>query len=135
MRDNEMNNTEKKLVALINALGFDVEEKHVFDADAYQRQCCVYSLTCLKAKKEDHIHPEFKFTKRDVPVVDDSIKLSDWIGQGPANKPPIGIPPKSIHDGIREEEIISAMIRYLKDRKAIPDSWFTELYTLQAARS
>ncbi len=60
-----MNNTEKKLDALIDALGFDVEEKHVFDADAYQRQCCVYALTCLKANKEDHIQPEFKFTKRD----------------------------------------------------------------------
>jgi hypothetical protein len=63
-----MNNTEKKLDALIDALGFDVEEKHVFDADAYQRQRCVYALTCLKANKEDHIHPEFKFTKRDETV-------------------------------------------------------------------
>tara|TARA_R110000851_G_scaffold191384_2_gene342006 strand:- start:672 stop:1067 length:396 start_codon:yes stop_codon:yes gene_type:complete len=131
-----MNNTEKKLDALINALGFDVEEKHVLDGVAYWDQCRAYSgLLHLKANKEDHIHPEFKFTKRDAPVDDDSIKVSDWIGQGPANKPPLGIPPKTIHDGLREEEIISAMIRYLKDRKAIPDSWRTELDALQAARS
>jgi hypothetical protein len=122
-----MNNTEKKLDALIDALGFDVEKvvttvhpPHF--TDMYIEQGPVHTVN-------------YKFTKRDAPVVDDSIKVSDWIGQGPANKPPLGIPPKTIHDGLREEEIISAMIRYLKDRKAIPDSWRTELDTLQAARS
>jgi hypothetical protein len=136
-----MNNTEKKLDALIDALGFDVEKKHVFDADAYQRQCCVYALTCLKANKEDHIQPEFKFTKRDEPVnhewtvdTNTSYALDDEHTEN-ANRPPLGLTPKSIHDGVREEEIISAMIRYLKDRKAIPDLWFSELYTLQADRS
>ena len=63
-----MSDTDKKLDALIDALGFDVEEKHVLDVDSYQRQRCVYALTCLKANKEDHIHPEFKFTKRGEPV-------------------------------------------------------------------
>jgi hypothetical protein len=122
-----MNNTEKKLDALIDALGFDFEEKHVFDADAYQRQCCVYALTCLKANKGDHIHPEFKFTKRHKAVDDEP--------QENANRPPLGLTPKSIHDRVREEEIISAMVRYLKVRKAIPDSWLSELNTLHADRS
>jgi hypothetical protein len=129
-----MNNTEKKLDALIDALGFDFEEKLML-YEANFRSSREVKNGIFKVNDGDHIHPEFKFTKRDVPAVDDSIKLSDWIGQGPANKPPIGIPPKSIHDGLREGEIISAMVRYLKVRKAIPDSWFTELYTLQAARS
>jgi hypothetical protein len=64
-----MNNNEKKLDALIDALGFDVEESHVLDSDAYRRQCIAYSGSIhLMANKEDHIHPEFKFTKRDEPV-------------------------------------------------------------------
>jgi hypothetical protein len=58
-----VNNTEKKLDALIDALGFDVEEKHVFDNEAYTS-----ANRRFNARKENYIHPEFKFTKRDEPV-------------------------------------------------------------------
>jgi hypothetical protein len=112
-----MNNIEKKLDALINALGFDLIEEPVFMANP-------------DGTDKVHIRTDIKLTKRDEPTVDNK----SWIGQGPANKPPIGIPPKSIHDGAREEEIISAMIRYLKAKKVIPVSWLTELYELQGAR-
>jgi hypothetical protein len=149
-----MNNTEKKLDALIDALGFDVEEKHVFDNEAYTS-----ANRRFNAIKENYIQPEFKFTKRDEPVEENktitvshalnmlckrdrdiinSFNNNDSVDDEPqenANRPPIGLTPKSIHDGVREEEIISAMIRYLKDRKAIPELWLSELNTLQADRS
>jgi hypothetical protein len=50
MRDNIMNNTEKKLDALIDALGFDVEETMTGDHRTFG--CWI----------------DFKFTKRDEPV-------------------------------------------------------------------
>jgi hypothetical protein len=62
-----MNNTEKKLDALIDALGFDVEGKYVVDEDNYEA-ARLASFGMFKVNKVDYIHPEFKFTKRDKPV-------------------------------------------------------------------
>jgi hypothetical protein len=67
-----MNNTEKKLDALIDALGFDVEEKHVFDNEAYTS-----ANRRFDASKENYIQPEFKFTKRDKTVDDEPVN-HEW---------------------------------------------------------
>jgi hypothetical protein len=223
-----MNNTEKKLDALINALGFDVEESHVLDVDNYKVARLV-SFGMFEVNK-DYIHPEFKFTKRDEPldVLYDGVSLRQlvenvkglsgldgkyrWIkypkcsydavyeylsskmdikvcvsnfqvfgvkvmldkpvdkdesnygymkqikelviksgipksviydlieGAAPvddaptekANKPPLGLRPATMA-GIRGEEIITAIIRYSKDKKPIPEAWATELYSLWTA--
>jgi hypothetical protein len=133
-----MNNTEKKLNALIEALGFDVEENHVFNEESYR-----HAAWCLngavKVNKENYIHPEFHFTKRDEAVIckinpRDTMQDTMQEIKGRASKPPIGLKPKTVHDGDREVEIINAMIRYLKAKKPIPDSWSTELWALQSAR-
>jgi hypothetical protein len=57
-----MNNTEKKLDALIDALGFDVEETMTGDHRTFG--CWI----------------DFKFTKRDEPVRDWSVTGNDLIG-------------------------------------------------------
>jgi hypothetical protein len=107
-----MNNIEKKLDALIDALGFDAVEIPVFMAghDVFSKA---------------PIRTDIKITKRDVPVASAPTE---------ANKPPIGLKPKRIHNLAREDEIISAMIRYLKDRKPIPPTWLNELRSLQTSR-
>jgi hypothetical protein len=104
-----MNNTEKKLDALIDALGFDVEE--VNEQSIPTGQIIVAH--------------DYKLTKRDEPADDEP--------QENANRPPIGLTPQYIHDASREEEIISAIIRYLKTGKPIPPDWTAELRRLQVA--
>ena len=125
-----MSNIEKKLDALINALGFDVEviQTNIVSPPKNEREGFGSGIG-IGSCRPAHIINNYKLTKRDEPVMP-----IGGIGQDSTNKPPIGIPPKSIHDGVREEEIISAMIRYLKAKKAVPDSWFTELYELQGAK-
>jgi hypothetical protein len=108
-----MNNTEKKLDALINALGFDIVETPIF-------------MISPDAIHKVHIRTDFKLVKRDVAVDDEP--------QENANRPPIGLTPKHIHDASREEEIISAITRYLKAGNPIPPDWTTELRRLQVAR-
>jgi hypothetical protein len=127
-----MNNTDKKLDALIDVLGFDVEQVDV------------------NPRKHDRYPSEpiydYKLIKRDKPVDDEPVNHEWTVDTNTsyafddehtenANRPPLGLTPKSIHDGVREEEIISTMVRYLKVGKAIPDSWLSELNTLQADRS
>ena len=60
-----MSNTEKKLDALIDALGFDVEEVAAFDHFRYSFE----SISNPKAKKGDFIFPHYKFTKRYRPAI------------------------------------------------------------------
>jgi hypothetical protein len=61
-----MNNTEKKLDALIDALGFDVVETPVF-------------MISPDGINKVHIRTDFKLTKRDVPVRDWSVTGNDLI--------------------------------------------------------
>ena len=61
-----MNNTEKKLDALIDALGFDVGEDEAF----HQIQYAHALMSNGNAKKEDYIFTNYKFTKRDKGMVD-----------------------------------------------------------------
>jgi hypothetical protein len=62
-----MNNTEKKLDALIDALGFNVNEIKVVDKIAYaQRLMNVGGFTPVNVN--DYKTTEFKFTKRGEPV-------------------------------------------------------------------
>lgn len=143
-----MNNTEKKLDALIDALGFDVEQIRTRNNETYNHDLKVYRgmLGMMPANGRDYIRTEFKLTKRDKPVDDEPVNHEWTVDTNTgyafddkhtknANRPPLGLTPKSIHDGVREEEIISTMVRYLKVGKAIPDSWLSELNTLQADRS
>jgi hypothetical protein len=58
----EMNNIEKKLDALIDALGFDVVESPVF-------------MTRPDGIDAVHIRTDIKITKRDLPVVGDKHEL------------------------------------------------------------
>jgi hypothetical protein len=60
-----MNNTEKKLDALIDALGFDVEESAVF---------------AVRPDGSDkmHIRTDIKLTERDVPVANDEPVNHEW---------------------------------------------------------
>tara|TARA_R110000772_G_C13203340_1_gene430287 strand:- start:40 stop:366 length:327 start_codon:yes stop_codon:yes gene_type:complete len=63
-----MNNTEKKLDALIDALGFDVEEIRTRNNEAYNHDLKVYGgmLGMMPANGRNYITTEFKFTKRGV---------------------------------------------------------------------
>ena len=61
-----MNNTEKKLDALIDALGFDVVETPVF-------------MISPDGINKVHIRTEINLTKRDVPVRDWSVTGNDLI--------------------------------------------------------
>jgi hypothetical protein len=65
-----MNNTEKKLDALIDALGFDVEQIRTRDNETYNHDLKAYGgmLGMMPANGRDYIRTEFKLTKRDKPV-------------------------------------------------------------------
>jgi hypothetical protein len=60
-----MNNTEKKLDALIDALGFDVEENDVF-------------LVRTDGTDKQHLRTDIKLTERDKPVADDEPVNHEW---------------------------------------------------------
>jgi hypothetical protein len=76
-----MNNTEKKLDALIDALGFDVEEIRTRDNEAYNHDLRAYGgmLGMMPANGRDYITTEFKLTKRDKTVHDSSVTGNDLI--------------------------------------------------------
>tara|TARA_R110000772_G_C13203340_1_gene430288 strand:- start:359 stop:970 length:612 start_codon:yes stop_codon:yes gene_type:complete len=115
-----MNTTEKRINALIDALGVDLEENDILLGVKFIEG----KSPVVNDKNVNHV---WELDTNTCHAFEDNLNEN-------INKPPFGLTPKSIHDGIREEEIISAMIRYLKDRKPIPEAWFTELYTLQAKR-
>tara|TARA_R110000822_G_scaffold18357_5_gene60718 strand:- start:3517 stop:3912 length:396 start_codon:yes stop_codon:yes gene_type:complete len=131
-----MNNTEKKLDALIDALRFDVEETKTFDSDdviKWSNRWKTLEGLGVSFVPPDRPKPtvKYKFTKRDELVDYDPQENANR----PTNSPPIGLAPKYIHDELREGEIISAMIRYLNTGKPIPPDWTGELRDLQVARS
>jgi hypothetical protein len=105
-----MNNTEKKLDALIDALGFDVEETKTFDSDEVIKWSDRWDL--LEKLGVSFVPPDrptpavkYKFTKRDAPVnhewtvdtntchafdddpVDDELKLDLWLTEAFKNVP------------------------------------------------
>ncbi len=47
-----------------------------------------------------------------------------------ANKPPLGLKPKYIHDGQRISEIEAAFERYIIEDKEIPSVWVKEYLSL-----
>ena len=59
-----MSDTDKKLDALIDALGFDVEVVTKLDKVRY-----AYASAASNVSKQDFTYTEFKFTKRDGPDV------------------------------------------------------------------
>jgi len=44
-----------------------------------------------------------------------------------AERPPLGLTPKRVHDQIRQVEILEAMYRYSSAGKVIPPEWIIEL--------
>jgi hypothetical protein len=63
-----MNNTEKKLDALIDALGFDVEEIGGLNCHDYAQHLMDVGGV-IPVNASDYRTTEYKFTKRDEPVV------------------------------------------------------------------
>jgi hypothetical protein len=57
---------------------------------------------------------------------------SGMIG-GPADRPPLGLIPKRLHDELRINEIKAAMVRYMNAGYPIPCEW-TEEYNQLAPR-
>jgi hypothetical protein len=79
-----MNNTEKKLDALIDALGLDVEETKTFDSDDVIKWSNRWKT--LEGLGVSFVPPDrptptvkYKFTKRDAPV-EDKPKTHMWMG-------------------------------------------------------
>jgi hypothetical protein len=53
--------------------------------------------------------------------------FSDRIFGNPAEKPPLGIMPRKIHQEIRRNDLIAAIERYRQVGKNIPPEWYDEL--------
>ena len=47
-----------------------------------------------------------------------------------AERPPLGLKPKRIHDEHRQKEIIEALARFAVAKKIPPNEWFDELKSL-----
>lgn len=58
----------------------------------------------------------------------EAVRLLDETTQkAPAEKPPLGLKPRWLHDKERMLEILAAMARYVEDGKVPPRGWWLEL--------
>ena len=59
---------------------------------------------------------------------------AEWYGvpEPPSAPPPLGLKPRSIHDGQRRDGIKEAMLRYMDANKSIPPEWLEEYNELTA---